>query len=253
MKTDRRGGRPAKENKVKVKIFHIFCLVFILLRLPAFPQEAPELTSDKLTFDFGTIREGTNARVTFTIFNTGAKEVQIREIRTFSSCVEARPLAQRNLGPGKKLTLEYIFESLGYGGASVNKDIEIHYNNNRLSPLRLKVKGKVLSLEPYQASLGELTYNFFVLIDIRSEQSFAQEHIIGSINVPFEKIDKWAADVSRVISDELIIYLYSEDGTESDKAAKMLQDKGHSQYVSIVGGLKEWKNQRGKKFLISGR
>lgn len=238
---------------MKVKIFHIFCLVLFLSRLPAFPQEASELTSDKLTFDFGTIKEGTSARVTFTIFNTGAKEVQIREIRTFSSCVEARPLAQRNLAPGKKLILEYIFESLGYGGASVNKDIEIHYNNNRLSPLRLKVKGKVLSLEPYQAPLGELTYNFFVLIDIRSGQSFAQEHIIGAINVPFAKIDKWAADVSQVISDELIIYLYSEDGTESDKAAKMLRDKGYSQYISLVGGLKEWKNQRGKKFLISGR
>ena len=237
----------------KVKIIHFFCLVLFLSRLPAFPREAPELTSDKLTFDFGTVREGANARVTFTIINTGNKEVQIREIRTFSACVEARPLAQRNLPPGKKLTLEYIFESLGYGGVSVNKSIEIHYNNNKLSPLMLNVKGKVLSLEPYQAPLGELSYNFFVLIDIRSEQSFAQEHIIGAINVPLEKIDKWAADVSQVISDELIIYLYSEDGTESDKAAKMLRDKGHSQYISIVGGLKEWKNQKGKRFLISSR
>ncbi len=237
----------------KVKIIHFLCLVLFLSQHVAFSQEAPELASDKSTFDFGTIREGTNARVTFTIINTGAKEVQIREIRTFSACVEARPLAQRNLSPGKKLTLEYIFESLGYGSASVNKSIEIHYNNNKLSPLRLNVKGKVLSLEPYQAPLGELTYNFFVLIDIRSEQSFAQEHIIGAINVPFENIDRWAADVSQVISDELIIYLYSEDGTESDKAAKRLRDKGYSQYISLVGGLKEWKNQKGNRFLISGR
>jgi len=237
----------------KVKIIHFLCLVLFLSQPTAFSQEVPELAADKLTFDFGTIREGTNARVTFTIINTGAKEVQIREIRTFSACVEARPLAQRNLAPGKKLTLEYIFESLGYGGASVNKSIEIHYNNNKLSPLRLNVKGKVLSLEPYQAPLGELTYNFFVLIDIRSEQSFAQEHIIGAINIPFEKIDRWAADVSQVISDELIIYLYSEDGTKSDKAAKMLRDKGYSQYISLVGGLKEWKNQKGNRFLISGR
>jgi len=149
--------------------------------------------------------------------------------------------------------LDYIFQSLGYGGASVNKHIEIHYNNRKLSPLKLKVKGKVLPLESFQAPLGELTYNFFVLVDIRSPERFIKEHIIGAINVPHEKIDKWASDVSKSISDELIIYLYSEEGQKSDEAAKRLREKGYAHFISIVGGLKEWKNQNGKKFLISGK
>lgn len=215
--------------------------------------QAQELTAEKSTFDFGTVREGTNARVSFIVANKSSKEAQIREIRTFAACVEARPMSNLTLAPGEKLSLDFIFESLGYGGAAVDKRIEIHYNNARLSPLRLNVKGKVLSLEPHQAPLGELTYNFFALIDVRPAESFVQEHIIGAINVPFESLSQWVSGVSESFSGELIIYLYCQDGTKSDQAAKMLREKGYSQFISIVGGLKEWKNQMGRKFLVSGK
>jgi len=234
---------------------NIFSLLLstIFLILVSAPREAPELIPEKSIFDFGTVREGLNVQVNFTVVNRGSKEVRIEQIRTFAACVEARPPSKHTLAPGEKILLEYIFESLGYGGATLNKQIEIHYNNQKLSPLKLNVRGKVLPLESHQAPLGELTYNFFVLIDIRQPDSYAKEHIIGAVNVPFENIHQWASEVAKSVSDELIIYLYSEDGKESDKAAAMLRAKGYSQYLSIVGGLKEWKNQNGKKFLISGK
>lgn len=235
------------------KILNSFGPVMFLILISGSPQEAPKLVAEKSTFDFGTVREGMNVDVSFAVFNRGSKEVRINQIRTFAACVEARPLTKRSVAPGETLTLEYIFESLGYGGASVSKYIEIHYNNRKLSPLKLNVRGRVLPLEPYQSPLGELTYNFFVLVDIRPPEQYTQEHIIGAINVPYEKIEKWASEVAKNISEELIIYLYSENGKESDKAAKMLREKGRSQYISIVGGLKEWKNQKGRKFLISGK
>ncbi len=224
-------------------------LIFILTSF----AQAQELAAEKAIFDFGTVREGAIARVNFIIANKSSKEVEIREIRTFAACVEARPLGNRFLAPGKKLELDFIFESLGYGGATVDKRIEIHYNNARLSPLRLSVKGKVLPLEPYQAPIGELTYNFFVLVDVRPPESFVQEHILGAINVPYENIGQWVSTASKSFSDELIIYLCCEDGTRSDQAAKMLREKGYSQFISLVGGLKEWKNQMGRKFLVSGK
>ena len=219
----------------------------------AFPKEAPELAAENPTFDFGEVREGINVDVSFTVVNKGTKDARIREIRTFAACVEARPIIKRKLVPGESLTLDYFFQSLGYGGAAVNKHIEIHYNNRKLSPLKLKVKGKVLPLESFQAPLGEMTYNFFVLVDVRSSERFAKEHIIGAINVPYQKIDKWVNDVSKSISNELLIYLYSEDGQKSDEVAKKLKEKGYVHFISIVGGLKEWKNQMGKKFLIPGK
>jgi rhodanese-related sulfurtransferase len=235
------------------KFFAALGLALILIFSTSFFLRAQQLTADKLVFDFGTIREGMNVSVNFTISNQGSKKAQIKEIRTFAACVESRPLVQRSLAPGEKMTLDFLFASLGYGGATVDKNIEIHYDNPRLSPLKLSVRGKVLALEPYQAPIGEMTYNFFILVDLRPQESFAKEHIIGSINVPSKIIEQWVSEVSKSFSAELIIYLFSEDGIESDREAKALREKGYSQFISLVGGLKEWKQQLGTKFLVSGK
>lgn len=70
-----------------------------------------------------------------------------------------------------------------------------------------------------------LFFYFFVLVDIRPPEHFMKEHIIGATNVPYEKIGDWAAHVAKRISEEIVIYLYSEDGIKSDQAAKMLRKK----------------------------
>ena len=88
---------------------------------------------------------------------------------------------------------------------------------------------------------------------MRPRDRFLKEHIVGAINVPYNKIARWATEVSGSLSEEIIIYLYSEDGTKSDEAAKMLRKKGYSQYISLVGGLKEWKRRKGKKLLVAGK
>lgn len=235
----------------KISIPFVLILFFSLISISG--QEIPELSAEKATFSLGTIREGINVPVSFKVFNRGTKDVRIQHIRTFAACIETRPLAKHTLSPGDSLTLEYIFVSLGYGGASVDKQIEIHYNNKKLSPLKLYVRGNVLPLESFQAPIGEMTYNFFVLVDIRQPDSYIKEHIIGAINVPQNILFEWAEKAAKSISEELVIYIFSEGGHESDTAAKILREKGYSQYISIVGGLKEWKNQMGRKFLISGK
>jgi len=191
----------------KISIPFVLILFFNLTSISG--QEAPELTAEKTTFSLGTIREGINVPVSFKVFNGGTKAVRIQNIRTFAACIEARPLAKRTLSPGDSLTLEYIFESLGYGGASVDKHIEIHYNNKKLSPLKLNIRGKVLPLESFQAPIGEMTYNFFVLVDIRPPEKYIKEHIIGAINVPYDILTEWAEEVAKSISEELVIYLFS--------------------------------------------
>jgi len=241
-----------KEKNVIKKVASCFSTTLFFILISTQIYASVKLIAEKSQFDFGTVREGVNAAVKFKISNTGAEAAQISEIRTFAACVESRPLPKKELAPGESMELEYVFETLGYGGVSVDKQIEIFYNNAKLNPLKLCVKGKVLPLESYQASLGELTYNFFVLIDVRPRDHFLKEHIIGAINVPYQKLARWATDVSGSLSEEIIIYLYSEDGKKSDEAAKMLRKKGFSRYISLVGGLKEWKQQKGRKLLVAG-
>ena len=237
---------------MKKKITSCFSATLFFMLISTQIYASVKLIAEKSQFNFGTVREGVNAAVKFKITNAGTEAAKINEIRTFAACVESRPLPKNELAPGESMELEYVFESLGYGGVSVDKQIEIFYNNRKLSPLKLLVKGKVLPLESYQASLGELTYNFFVLIDVRPRENFLKEHIIGAINIPYKKLARWATDVSGNLSKEIVIYLYSENGTKSDEAAKKLRQKGYSQYISLVGGLKEWKRQEGMKLLVAG-
>ena len=198
--------------------------------------------------DLGNVKEGTYPHVSFTITNVGEDETRIL-VRDLSKggCTSVGSPKQK-LAPGESTELEFIFETLGFGGSSTTRKILIHYNNPKSSPLSLSVSAKVLPVESYQIPVGELLYNFFVLVDIRSQEDFIEEHISGAINVPYDELDKWSFDISR----DLLIYLYSEDGAKSDKAAMALREKGLSECYSMVGGLQEWKKQYGYRYLISG-
>lgn len=210
-----------------------------------------QLSSNRLVFDFGEVHEGMNPPVWFSLTNTGVKGIRVREIRTFAACVQSHPFEEKLLKPGETFKLELVFESLGYGGAAIDKDVEVHYDNPESSPLKLRVKGKVLPLESYQAPLGEMTYNFFILVDIRATKNYLNEHILGAHNIPVEKMDDWISSIAPSLSGELVIYIISEDGHESDRVVKSLRDRGFVQFISLVGGMKEWKQQNGTKFLVS--
>jgi len=230
-----------------------FCVLLIWLLPGSILTSADEkkLSSDRTVFDFGEIREGMNPSVWFSLTNTGTGEIRIREIRTFAACVQSRPLKEKIMTQGETFQLELVFESLGYGGADIDKYIEVHYDNPKTSPLRLRVKGSVLPLESYQASLGEMTYNFFVLVDIRTTEEYLKEHILGALNMPVEKMDRWISSITPALSKELIIYVISEEGIKSDRMVKSLRERGYVQFLSLVGGMKEWKQQNGTKFLVS--
>ncbi|HHF51851.1 MAG TPA: DUF1573 domain-containing protein [Candidatus Aminicenantes bacterium] len=224
-------------------------LIFLLLS----PLLHSELKTDKSIYDFQTVKEGVNVPVYFTLTNSGPNQVRITEIRTFASCVQSRSLNDVVLGSGESIKLDFVFESLGYGGISINKPIEIYHNDPRKNPLKLYVKGKVTPLEEFQAPIGEVTYNYLVLLDIRSPEAYEKEHILGSINVPQTKLNSWAEKIKKNLPDQILIYVCSEDGIQSDKAVKELRKRGYKQYVSIVGGIKEWKRRYKSQWIISGK
>ncbi|MFZ5517901.1 MAG: rhodanese-like domain-containing protein [Candidatus Zhuqueibacterota bacterium] len=227
------------------------CAMLLLVALTVSNLRASEaLKANPAVFDFGTIREGQHAPVRFSVTNAGTKSIAIREIRTFAACIESKPAPMQTLKPGATLDLGYVFASLGYGGVRVDKKIEIHYNDSDV--LTLRVTGQVLALEKYQAPPGELAYNFFALVDIRPKKDFVSEHILGAIHVPEEKLFRWADSIAGSLSGDLVIYLCCGDGQRSDVCALQLRNKGYQQFVSLVGGLKEWKIQQNEKWLIPG-
>jgi len=232
--------------------FKIVVFLIILFLISSGPLHS-ELKTDKSVFDFQTVQEGVNVPVWFILTNSGVKQVQITEIRTFASCVQSRPVTDMVLNPGESLKLEFIFESLGYGGVSINKPIEIHHNIPKKSPLRLYVKGRITPLKDFQASVGEVTYNFLILLDIRSSKDYEKEHVLGSANVPYSKINSWAEKTKENMPNQVMIYVLSEEGIQSDEAVKELRRRGFKQFVSVVGGIKEWKRRYKGQWIVSGK
>jgi rhodanese-related sulfurtransferase len=234
--------------KTKTRLVIMAISIILLLGTYIDTNAAPRLVVKEGTnLDLGTVREGITLRVSFTTTNIGTDEADVDvEVVNLRGCSETSSV--HKLAPGESGQLEFIFETLGYGGQRPTRFIEVYYNNPDLSPLVLSVTAEIIPPEPYQVPLGEMMYNFFVLVDLRPSEAFAEEHIVGAINISKGELAKWASNIPKYI----MIYLFSEDGIKSDEAAQMLREKGFSECVSLLGGLKEWKQMYGNELLISG-
>jgi len=94
----------------------------------------------------------------------------------------------------------------------------------------------------------------FVLVDVRSEEEYLEEHIIGALNVPAYKDRETSAyeDVDRIVTafktltesnpgKEIILYCYSSACMTSKKVGKILAD--HDIFVKHLAiGWNEWRH-----------
>jgi len=89
-----------------------------------------------------------------------------------------------------------------------------------------------------QVSAQTLNSQFYVLIDLRSEEQFQAGHLMGALHVPDDSLMAWIA-ASSLPSDATII-LYGDDSHASDRAAQQLRSHGYAAAFSLLGGLKDW-------------
>lgn len=198
--------------------------------------------------NLGEVQEGIRTHVIFTLKNIGsarATDISVHDLSK-GGCTAVSKISE--LAAGDSAELEFIFETLGYGGKKQHRQVRVRYNNPDLSPITLSVLADVRPTESHQVPIGELFYNFFVLVDIRARQAFREGHIAGAIHVPAQELKTWVAQ----LPESFMIYLYSDNGELSDQYAKALQEMGYSRTLSIVGGLAEWRAQYGERFIISG-
>lgn len=92
--------------------------------------------------------------------------------------------------------------------------------------------------------------NSFVLVDLRSQQEYEKEHIIGAVSIPAYKDPDTSAygDVERIVSEfsklpkdrDIIVYCYSMPCMTGRKIGKMLTE--HGIYAKHLGiGWNEWR------------
>lgn len=74
------------------------------------------------------------------------------------------------------------------------------------------------------------------IIDIRSNQSYNNNHIPGSINIPMEKL---IVEPKKYLQPNLIYYIYCQKGISSPKVCQILNRLGYKT-VNVSGGYEEW-------------
>ena len=74
------------------------------------------------------------------------------------------------------------------------------------------------------------------IIDIRNIQSYNNNHIPGSINVPYELLITYP---EKYLKRDKKYYIYCQKGITSRKVVNILNHQGYNT-VSIKGGYEEW-------------
>ena len=71
-----------------------------------------------------------------------------------------------------------------------------------------------------------------VLIDVRTEEEYAEGHIPGSVNIPLQSIQ----DIGTVAEDKLTpLFVYCRSGRRSGEAETLLKEAGYTNVYNIGG------------------
>jgi len=103
---------------------------------------APVISADKTSSNFGTIKQGKQVTVTFTLKNTGKSNLMIHDVTTSCDCTVGI-LAEKTIKPGKTTDLKVRFDSKKYKGDQ-NKMILVISNDPKNPKLILWLKGMVI-------------------------------------------------------------------------------------------------------------
>jgi rhodanese-related sulfurtransferase len=76
----------------------------------------------------------------------------------------------------------------------------------------------------------------FVLVNVLSRDTYEKGHILGSINIPADEIEKEAAERFTDTQD-IVVYCLSEDCHASEKAADKLEEMGFEHVSDFIRGL----------------
>ncbi len=77
----------------------------------------------------------------------------------------------------------------------------------------------------------------YVLLDVRTEQEYAEGHIEGAVLIPYDQIAQKAATV--LSQKDQLILIYCRSGRRSKIAAQSLVDMGYTNIVEF-GGINDW-------------
>lgn len=96
-------------------------------------------------------------------------------------------------------------------------------------------KLEILDANDYEESVTDQA----ILIDVRTPEEFADEHLANAINIDF--FDASFGKQIAQYKDEKKVFIYCRSGKRSTKAASQMLEIGFKNIVNLEGGLLAWK------------
>ncbi len=92
---------------------------------------------------------------------------------------------------------------------------------------------------------GTFKSKFYILIDVRDEEAYADGHLAGAMNILPAQLPQW---FDRFPEWKRII-VYDDNESASVSVVQMLRNAGFSNSYALLGGLNEWIYQYGTGFI----
>ena len=226
----------------------VICILAAILSITTMAVGSPKISVDEAEWDFGEVLEGFVANHNFLVTNRGDEELVISSIWTSCGCTTTA-LADNSLSPGESVSLEGILDTSGLSGYIADKTIYVESNDPLNPTLTLQMMGYVergAQPERYHIPVDDLSYWFYILIDLRSKEAFEDGHLLGAVNVPPSALEGWIESFPR----DALVVLYDQDGSRGDEVAQDLVAGGYPNARSLFGGLDEWKRRLGDTFVV---
>ena len=77
----------------------------------------------------------------------------------------------------------------------------------------------------------------YIILDVRTQEEFAEKHIPGAVNVPNESIG--TEEIKELPNKDQLILLYCRSGNRSKQASEKLVALGYTN-VYEFGGINDW-------------
>ena len=78
-----------------------------------------------------------------------------------------------------------------------------------------------------------------VILDVRTEAEYNDEHLEGAINIPLDELEQRLAELNP--NNKLLVYCMT--GYRSTQAAEILVENGVSGFYHMHGGIVAWKQK----------
>ncbi len=107
-------------------------------------KNAPVVSYDSESFDFGDIKPNTKNEHTFNLKNTGKMDLVIRDVKSSCGCTAVSP-SKNMIGAGESVPLKVVFDSTGKSGRQ-NKTITVITNDPKNPTTILRISSNIVSL-----------------------------------------------------------------------------------------------------------